>query len=293
MRKVEVDRKFDEIVEFSGVEKFIDTPVKRYSSGMRVRLAFSVAAHLEPEVLLVDEVLAVGDHAFQQKCLGKMKQVSREYSRTVLFVSHNMTAISNICPRALLFEAGQLVTDGDAEETITQYLASFGTRETAFVDLRDWPDHYGRGEFARILSIGLFDKAGQPSDLISMGQGLIIKLHIQFYRPQREPEIGIVVSTLTGERVCRFVSLWEGFTKPVQEGEYVYEIQVPQITLVPGAYTLTPWVKQRGLGSDDYVESPLRFQVVESDVTGHAPFFQTYCRPGEFYAPSEWNIERV
>lgn len=121
MTKAEVDRKFGEIVDFSGVEKFIDTPVKRYSSGMRVRLAFSVAAHLEPEILLVDEVLAVGDIAFQQKCLGKMRDVTQK-GRTVLFVSHNMNAIENLCSRTLLLDEGRIIAQGNSEQVIDRYL---------------------------------------------------------------------------------------------------------------------------------------------------------------------------
>ena len=120
MKKAEIDRKFDEIVDFSGVEKFIDTPVKRYSSGMRVRLAFAVAAYLEPEILLIDEVLAVGDVEFQKKCLGKMKDVAGE-GRTVLFVSHNMGAISMLCEKTMLFSEGKLEYNGPTEKTIGKY----------------------------------------------------------------------------------------------------------------------------------------------------------------------------
>jgi len=120
MTKVEVDRKFDEIVAFSGVEKFIDTPFKRYSSGMRVRLAFAVAAHLEPEILFIDEVLAVGDLAFQKKCIGKMSHVAKE-GRTVLFVSHNLASIASLCGRGVLLDKGRIVHEGAIDETLTAY----------------------------------------------------------------------------------------------------------------------------------------------------------------------------
>ena len=120
MRRTEVQRKFDDIVSFSGIEAFIDTPVKRYSSGMYVRLAFAVAAHLEPEILIVDEVLAVGDASFQQKCLGKMEEVSRS-GRTVLIVSHNMTIIEGLCERAILLEKGEIAKEGDAREVVKGY----------------------------------------------------------------------------------------------------------------------------------------------------------------------------
>jgi lipopolysaccharide transport system ATP-binding protein len=124
MKKVEIDRKFDEIVAFAEIEKFIDTPIKRYSSGMYVRLAFAVAAHLEPEILLVDEVLAVGDVAFQKKCLGKMGDVAKE-GRTVLFVSHNMSAVTSLCKRAILLQGGLLAKDGEIAPTIDMYLSEF------------------------------------------------------------------------------------------------------------------------------------------------------------------------
>src|SRR5437588_521312 len=132
MRRAEITRRFDEIIEFAGVEKFLDTPVKRYSSGMQVRLAFAVAAHLEPEILLVDEVLAVGDAEFQQKCLGKMKDVTRE-GRTVIFVSHNLASVRSLCSRALLLEGGKLLYDGDTDEAIERYLGRAGHRHAAVV----------------------------------------------------------------------------------------------------------------------------------------------------------------
>ena len=135
MRKKEVDQKFDEIVAFSGVEKFLDTPVKRYSSGMRVRLAFAVAAHLEPEILIIDEVLAVGDAEFQKKCLNKMQDVGQE-GRTVLFVSHNMPAVTRMCERAILLQNGELVQDGVATDVVSEYLNT----GLGLSNMQEWPD---------------------------------------------------------------------------------------------------------------------------------------------------------
>ena len=135
MTRQEIKKKFDEIVAFAETEQFLDTPVKRYSSGMYVRLAFAVAAHLEPEILLVDEVLAVGDAQFQKKCLGKMGDVAKE-GRTVIFVSHNITAIRTLCNRALLLCKGRIIADESVEETIRKYME--GIRENVFV--REWPD---------------------------------------------------------------------------------------------------------------------------------------------------------
>jgi lipopolysaccharide transport system ATP-binding protein len=136
MRRADITRKFDAIVDFSGVEKFIDTPVKRYSSGMYVRLAFAVAAYLEPEILVVDEVLAVGDADFQAKCLGKMKEVGKEEGRTILFVSHNMTAIESLCRRALWMNGGMVVDEGDSARVVAAYLNRHGTQ----VLEKEWPD---------------------------------------------------------------------------------------------------------------------------------------------------------
>ncbi len=151
MKKAEIDRKFDEIVAFAEIEKFLDTPVKRYSSGMYVRLAFAVAAHLEPEILLVDEVLAVGDAAFQKKCLGKMGDVAKE-GRTVLFVSHNMAAVQNLCRRSLLLNDGQVVLDGSTDRVVMKYLSWIQSRTSAPLSNRKDREGNGALRFKRIYA---------------------------------------------------------------------------------------------------------------------------------------------
>jgi lipopolysaccharide transport system ATP-binding protein len=158
MKKREIDQKFDEIVEFSGVEKFLDTPVKRYSSGMRVRLAFAVAAHLEPEILIVDEVLAVGDAAFQRKCLDKMQDVGQE-GRTVLFVSHNMAAVSRLCERGILLDEGRIIEDGPIHDVAATYLNT-GTGTSA---VREWldPAKAPGGKVARLRSVRVISTQGK------------------------------------------------------------------------------------------------------------------------------------
>lgn len=140
MHRSEIQRKFDEIVDFSGVEKFLDTPVKRYSSGMYVRLAFAVAAHLEPEILIVDEVLAVGDAEFQKKCMGKMEEVSQGQGRTILFVSHNMAAVRQLCERGILLEGGVVTFAGAMDETLRRYINPTSFFQSASIDLSDQPD---------------------------------------------------------------------------------------------------------------------------------------------------------
>ncbi|MCS6933899.1 MAG: ABC transporter ATP-binding protein [Chitinophagales bacterium] len=176
MTKAEIKRKFDEIVDFSGVEQYIDTPVKRYSSGMYVRLAFAVAAHLEPEILVVDEVLAVGDAEFQRKCLGKMKDVSFQ-GRTVLFVSHNMTAVESLCSRAIMLKEGMLEKEGTSTEVVDYYLnsGSFDRRRFAYTVADEAPGNYE----VRILSAAIENTSSQnPDDVIDVTSSFDIAFKI-------------------------------------------------------------------------------------------------------------------
>lgn len=176
MRKREVDSKFDEIVDFAGVETFLDTPVKRYSSGMKVRLAFSVAAHLEPEILIIDEVLAVGDAAFQKKCLDKMQNVGQQ-GRTVLFVSHNLPAVTRLCDRAILIQQGRLVKDGLPSDIISYYLSSeSGTNaEVEWGDIRSAPT----GPVARLRAVRVRDYSGNVSDAIDFDKDFTIEMEYE------------------------------------------------------------------------------------------------------------------
>ena len=175
MAKREIQAKFDEIVAFAEVEQFLDTPVKRYSSGMYVRLAFAVAAHLEPEILIVDEVLAVGDAEFQKKCLGKMQDVSSS-GRTILFVSHNMAAIQNLCDKAIYLKKGEVQTIGRSEEVISTYLKS--TAEVQNINLADRKDRSGNGAI-RFQSVELVDGNGQAVQSLHCGKKAVIRIHFE------------------------------------------------------------------------------------------------------------------
>jgi lipopolysaccharide transport system ATP-binding protein len=176
MRKVEIDRKFDEIVAFAEVDQFIDTPVKRYSSGMHVRLAFAVAAHLEPEILLVDEVLAVGDARFQRKCLNKMQDVGQT-GRTILFVSHNMSAITRLCERAILLDNGQVVKDGPAHQVVSSYLNSgLGTTaERKWSNLSQAPGN----DIVRLLAVRVCNEDGQVTDAVDIRRPVGVQMEYQ------------------------------------------------------------------------------------------------------------------
>jgi lipopolysaccharide transport system ATP-binding protein len=188
MRKAEIRSKFDAIVDCAEIEAFLDTPVKRYSTGMYMRLAFSVAAHLEPEILVVDEVLSVGDAAFQQKCLGKMESVAEE-GRTILFVSHSMPTIQALCDRALLLREGRVVDEGQPASVVQRYLQS----ETSFamIPLADRDDRVGDGS-VRIVSVGI--KGADPDGVIRPGSRLIIRLGYRSDRPVKYPQFVVTIS---------------------------------------------------------------------------------------------------
>jgi lipopolysaccharide transport system ATP-binding protein len=180
MRRQEIERKFDEIVDFSEVERFIDTPVKHYSSGMYLRLAFAVAAHLEPEILMVDEVLAVGDARFQKKCMNKVQAVGQQ-GRTVLFVSHNMPAITRLCQRTLLLDAGRIIADGPSAQVVSTYLnAGLGTAAA-----REWPDpaRAPQGEVARLRAVRVRADDGHISDAIDIRRPIALEMEYEVLQP--------------------------------------------------------------------------------------------------------------
>jgi lipopolysaccharide transport system ATP-binding protein len=238
MTKQEIRNKFDEIVAFAEIEKFIDTPVKRYSSGMYVRLAFAVAAHLEPEVLIVDEVLAVGDASFQKKCLGKMKEVSGQDGRTVLFVSHNMTAVQSLCSRGILMKNGQTAFIGDTEECVRQYLTAGGQipTEAKWDDVEKAPGN----EKVRILGIRAVSKRndGQDGSLFDMGTPIDIEIEA------RALKICAFHTTLHFVREDGTVAFTSGGLPPrdaqgnAAAGEYRLVCHVPANLLNEGGYSI-------------------------------------------------------
>jgi len=249
MRKAEVDAKFDEIVAFSGVEKFIDTPVKRYSSGMRVRLAFSVAAHLEPEILLVDEVLAVGDVAFQRKCLGKMGSVASE-GRTVIFVSHNMATISSLCPKAMLLEKGRLRKYDNTDDVVGQYLSS--ANSSTLQSLKDRRDRTGSGRL-RFVGMGFVDRdlSMETDNTVASGHQVDIVLDYQSdeNRLLSDVMVAVVFSDKFGNRLftCS-TEFTQGFKRLPSSGRLI--CQIGRFPLSPGDYTLLLWSSVKGKQAD-------------------------------------------
>jgi len=290
MTRAEIKRKFDEIVAFAEVEKYLDTPVKRYSSGMYVRLAFAVAAHLEPEILVIDEILAVGDAQFQKKCLGKMSTVAKQ-GRTVLFVSHNMSAVVGLCRSAMLLELGQVVIMGPVKEVINRYTLTAGC-ETS-VDLERLP-HGGSGAFARLQMLSLFNDTGEPTGTFPMGGTAIMRLRVHCHQHMTNFEIGVKISSWAGVAVHYFVSTWEGMRCDLGEGIHLFEITIPKIMLLPGKYLIGAWVLREGNPADDHVQEITTIEVVGSDVNGYGADFERYAYSGcEVYAPSHCSIVKI
>lgn len=269
MSKREIDRKFDEIVEFSGVEKFLDTPVKRYSSGMKVRLAFAVAAHLEPEVLIIDEVLAVGDAEFQKKCLGKMQDVAG-HGRTVLFVSHNMAAVTNLCTRGVVLNQGQVTYNGGVTEAIDEYMGQGGVTGSADFLGRDDLVRSGSGA-VRIAAAGLVDKLGEPCGAVRMGEEFSLDLELRSMAYGGAVTVGIAIFDNYGRRICGLNSADTGqFAVEIAEGgEATVRCRLASQNLAAGRYHVNLRVRSSPGREDlDAIQSAMHIDVDSSDVFG-------------------------
>lgn len=290
MKRFEIDRAFDEIVAFAEVEKFIDTPVKHYSSGMRVRLAFAVAAHLDPEILLVDEVLSVGDARFQRKCLNKMEDVSHG-GRTVIFVSHNMASVTRLCPRAILLEQGQVVADGLSHKVVASYMQS-GLGTTA---AREWTDPRTApgGSIARLRGVSVRGTSGEPADAIDIRFPFTVEMAYDVLEPGYKllPHFHFV----NEEGIKLFIANdldpeWRGKERP--SGRYISKAEVPGNLLAEGMVfvqvsmmTLEPIIQQ-------FLEpDAVAFHVVDSLEGDSARGDYAGTMPGLVRPLLEWNTQ--
>lgn len=234
MTKQEISKKLDEIVEFSGCERYIDTPVKRYSSGMTVRLGFAVAAHLDPEILVVDEVLAVGDAEFQKKAIGKMQDVSKGEGRTVLFVSHNMTSIKALCKRGVILKNGLLVDDGPIDTIVTHYLR--GDSEVDNYKVWDNPEVKGRG--FELMEIGVRRKSGRFDDVMRMDQELELVMRYRLTKPMNSFWITLHMKNEQGNKIFSFSGGGRCYDKHHEAGEYLQTCTIPADFLNWGNYAV-------------------------------------------------------
>ncbi len=291
MRRREIAARFDEIVAFSGIERFIDTPVKRYSSGMYVRLAFAVAAHLQPEILLVDEVLAVGDAEFQRKCLGKMEEAS-ESGRTVVFVSHNMTAVQRLCSRAFLIDHGRVIKEGTAPEAVAAYFdrTSPDQRPGVSVIGEDTERFEGSGA-ARLRKVVMTDENGQPTSSIRLGQPFRVTLTFEVFEPIPEAVAEIGICTPEGQRFATLQSI-DRLTAPLRLAPGTVEIAAEvAVTMLPGEFVLAVALHGASGVTADFVFRAMRFTALNVPVADEEsypwPVVRGYIRPH-----STWSAAR-
>jgi lipopolysaccharide transport system ATP-binding protein len=286
MTRAEISRKFDEIVAFAEIEKFIDTPVKRYSSGMYVRLGFAVAAHLEPEILVVDEVLAVGDLKFQNKCLGKLGDVARQ-GRTVLFVSHNMGAVANLCTAGLWIEGGQvLMQEANARSVVEAYIKSQREQQVPAKALRRRAERAGAD--AQIVAVQLLDATGQECNTFMMGETLRLEFDIEFYRSLPSVNITIEINrSEMGMRVLQIQNDDSGFeVVDSRPGKRRFRMDIPNCMLYPTGYEvmMAIWSQTETV---DFVESVASFSMIQSDVTRRTTPL-THHRQAIYFTPTVW-----
>ncbi|MBW4481639.1 MAG: ABC transporter ATP-binding protein [Tildeniella torsiva UHER 1998/13D] len=267
MSKVEIRHKFDEIVAFAEVEKFLDTPVKRYSSGMYVRLAFAVAAHLEPEILVVDEVLAVGDAAFQKKCLGKIEDVAEKEGRTVLFVSHNMATIQSLCNQIIFLNRGQVQAIGNPDSTIQLYLDEGVTSE-------DWSDLHKitqrRGEGALKFSrLALLNDQEKLVNAALSGEKLTFRLYFSSFSEKytyKNCRIGIAISSISGAKIVLSTEMICQDEVDIRDGESL-DFCIEKLPLTEGGYSLMLFAESNGI-IQDWITEGIQFSVEGGDFYG-------------------------
>jgi lipopolysaccharide transport system ATP-binding protein len=286
MKRHEITRRLDEIVDFSGCGKYLDTPVKRYSSGMMVRLGFAVAAHLDCEILIVDEVLAVGDAEFQKKCIGKMRDISRGSGRTVLFVSHNMPSIEQLCTRAVLIGSGGVQIDGSVDDVVAAYLASNHYRNNYDLSRRaeELPDHAVVLTGARCT--GLENSEHKP---ISIFEDWVVTLKFLVRRTIIRPEIAIAIESENGTRVSRVRTSDTGGTFPtLAPGVMSLRCHIQNLNLVAGHYNLLAGVAESGGALLDYVANAAQVEVIargHRGITSQHDHSRSLC-----FFVSDWSI---
>jgi len=285
MKKREIQSKFDEIVEFSGVGRFLDTPVKRYSSGMRVRLGFAIAAHLEPEILIIDEVLAVGDAAFQQKCLGKMQDVS-SHGRTVLFVSHNMAAVENLCSRAIVMDRGSIAFSGSTQEAINEYVQL--QDQSTGTPLSERGDREGNGSF-RFSKVTFLSTNGKTINHAISGKPLAIEIKISCEEHLNLKTTDIHVTFYSSREQYMFTcsTAAAGSNEGKLTDGTVLLCTIAELPLTAGLYVYNVYGTVGGITAD-WVRKAGTLSVIEGDFFGTGKIIG---HPGGFLVRHSWNTE--
>ena len=290
LTRKEIASKVDSIIEFAQVQEFIDTPVKRYSSGMFVRLAFAVAAHLEPEILIIDEVLAVGDADFQKRCISKMGEINKT-GKTILIVSHNMATIGSFCDRCILIDKGQIIHDGSVDEGISQYL-SMGRVNTQF-GFWERPENFEISKesekYSSIKSIEMLDDSGSRTHLLKCGMPFTVNLEIDILVDTNYLDIGIAINRHDGIQMSVSISSWEGNSKKFSVGRHKLNVRFPNIPFFSGNYTVSVWTKEATHHiNDDCVQHALSFEIIDHNFNGHIFDFSAHTHAGSILE-SSWS----
>jgi lipopolysaccharide transport system ATP-binding protein len=265
MKGKEVVSKLDAIVEFAGVERFVDTPIKRYSSGMRLRLGFAVAAHLDPDVLIVDEVLAVGDAGFQKKCLDAMEDL-RSGGRTVLFVSHNMAAVENLCTRCIWIDNGQVRQDGSTRQVIEAYMATFADSQQSAADLSTVDSRRGTGEI-RYTSVEFLSQAGTPLQFVRSGDAITLRFHFHASKPIPYPCFGFKLFTELGTLITATGTWHHAMDFPVvPAGDGFIDVEIDALNLLSARYVFSLFLTGAGSQVYDVLENSVRLDVESANI---------------------------
>lgn len=287
MTRPEIRRNFDAIVAFSEIGQFLDTPVKRYSSGMYVRLAFAVAAHLTPEILLIDEVLAVGDIEFQRRCLGRMNEVARS-GRTVVFVSHNLESIERLCSRAVLLERGAVVREGSSASVISHYLSGRG--RSAMIDLSSLPDRNGTGR-ARITGVEILSKSGEPLDAVEFLRPFRVRIRFEAKEALRGVSFGFGLLSARGERVFLTESYEKAVVFDLPAGTGVAECFLAAPNVLPGIYRLELLISDNpGISAADHISLVGEIEVTMGEMPGASAAVFTTSGRGTVYVDGVWSL---
>jgi len=288
MRKWEIKKKLDEIVDFAGVAKYLDTPVKRYSSGMYVRLAFAVAAHLEPDILVVDEVLAVGDAEFQKKAIGKMQDVSQGGGRTVLFVSHNMSSIQKLCNKAVMLKNGRIEAIGDVKETIENYLSS-EKRQEKNKDIKQIKRSEGYGEVVKITDIEIIANKKNTTSLL-FGENFSININVEAYKNIKSLDLSIRIDTEANIPVTSLLLSDSQETICVKKGEaFCFSVSITNFHLVPGRYFLVVTLKSGKLAFDR-LENVFQFDISNISLNNNQTHNELW---GLIQTYPQWKINKI
>jgi len=277
MSRSEITRKLDSIIDFADLRQFIDTPVKRYSSGLYVRLGFSIAAHLQPDILLLDEVLAVGDAAFQAKCLNRITEL-KEAGTTIVFISHDLRAVERLCQRVLLLKRGQVVMSGSAKEVVAAY-QSDATLSSESVEVHK----KGETKEVEIRALSFCDEAGQVKPSFQTGEPLVARIDYEVHSPVKDAVFGLLFFTADGEQHCELTTDLSDDRISLAPGKASLEFRTPELGLLPGIYFTSVHVQERNARDVIHYQYKSTILRVDSDRVIR----------GNFFLPHEWNIKQV